>query len=147
MGVQRFYGATGDAIARLDGADGDFEVELFLQGSGAQCLAVDPSDRDTVYAGLREGGVRHYVGPGGIRYRFRPFVFRVRGLALGEALLLQIGNLAFKADDLEVALADLMLQIPNPGLQAGKLAGRSEAYIGHLGLRHLGSVIVDEGLQ
>jgi photosystem II stability/assembly factor-like uncharacterized protein len=54
----RLYAATGDAIARLDGADGDFEVELVLQGSGAQCLAVHPSDPDTVYAGLREGGVQ-----------------------------------------------------------------------------------------
>jgi photosystem II stability/assembly factor-like uncharacterized protein len=54
----RLYAATGDAIARLDGADGEFEVELSLQGSGAQCLALDPSDPDAVYAGLREGGVR-----------------------------------------------------------------------------------------
>jgi photosystem II stability/assembly factor-like uncharacterized protein len=33
-------------------------VERFLKGSGAQCLAVDPHDPDTVYAGLRERGVR-----------------------------------------------------------------------------------------
>ena len=35
-----------------------------MRGSGAQCLAVDPADRDTVYAGLREGGVRR-SGDGG----------------------------------------------------------------------------------
>jgi photosystem II stability/assembly factor-like uncharacterized protein len=31
---------------------------LFLDRSGAQCLALDPHDPDTLYAGLRAGGVR-----------------------------------------------------------------------------------------
>jgi hypothetical protein len=52
------YAATGDAIARLDQTDGSWNVEVFLSGSGAQCLALDPADPDAVYAGLREGGVR-----------------------------------------------------------------------------------------
>src|SRR5256714_4724898 len=52
------YAATGDGIARLDEADGAWTSEVFLGGSGAQCLAVDPDDPDTLYAGLREGGVR-----------------------------------------------------------------------------------------
>jgi len=56
--VARLYAATGDAIARLDEADDAWRVELSLQGTGAQCLAVDPADRDRAYAGLREGGVR-----------------------------------------------------------------------------------------
>ena len=56
--MARLYAATGDAIARLDEADGGWTAELFLPGSGAQCLAVDPADPDTVYAGLREGDVR-----------------------------------------------------------------------------------------
>jgi photosystem II stability/assembly factor-like uncharacterized protein len=56
--MTRFYAATGDAIARLDEAGGAWEVQLSLTGSGAQCLALDPADPDTVYAGLREGGVR-----------------------------------------------------------------------------------------
>jgi photosystem II stability/assembly factor-like uncharacterized protein len=56
--MARLYAATGDAIARLDEADGTWTVGLSLQGSGAQCLAADPNDPDTVYAGLREGGVR-----------------------------------------------------------------------------------------
>jgi photosystem II stability/assembly factor-like uncharacterized protein len=56
--IVRLYAATGDAIARLDEAGGEWSVELSLGGSGAQCLAVDPSDAATVYAGLREGGVR-----------------------------------------------------------------------------------------
>src|SRR5919109_2327595 len=55
--MPRLYAATGDGIARLDEADGGWAAELFLAGSGAQCLAVDPADPDTVYAGLREGGV------------------------------------------------------------------------------------------
>jgi photosystem II stability/assembly factor-like uncharacterized protein len=54
----RLYAATGDGIARLDESRGSWSVELTLAGSGAQCLAVDPADPDTVYAGLREGGVR-----------------------------------------------------------------------------------------
>jgi photosystem II stability/assembly factor-like uncharacterized protein len=54
----RLYAATGNGIARLDEAGDGWAVELFLDGSGAQCLAVDPADPDTVYAGLREGGVR-----------------------------------------------------------------------------------------
>src|SRR5919204_6714175 len=56
--MARLYAATGDAIARLDEAGGEWTVEIFLAGSGAQCLAVDPRDPDTVYAGLREGGVQ-----------------------------------------------------------------------------------------
>ena len=56
--MTRLYAATGDAIARLDEVDGAWTVQLFLRGSGAQCLAVDPADADTVYVGLRQGGVR-----------------------------------------------------------------------------------------
>jgi photosystem II stability/assembly factor-like uncharacterized protein len=56
--MARLYAATGDAIARLDETDGAWAVELSLQGSGAQCLAIDPHDPDTVYAGLRERGVQ-----------------------------------------------------------------------------------------
>jgi photosystem II stability/assembly factor-like uncharacterized protein len=56
--VARLYAATGDAIARLDEDDGAWRVELSIRGSGAQCVAVDPADPDTVYAGLRAGGVQ-----------------------------------------------------------------------------------------
>jgi photosystem II stability/assembly factor-like uncharacterized protein len=56
--MARLYAATGDAIARLDETTGGWEVRLSLTGSGAQCLASRPADPDTVYAGLREGGVR-----------------------------------------------------------------------------------------
>jgi len=60
----RLYAATGDAIARLEESGGDWVVAMSLPGSGAQCLAVDPADPDTVYAGLREGGVRRSADAG-----------------------------------------------------------------------------------
>jgi hypothetical protein len=56
--MARLYAATGDAVARLDQTNGGWMVELSLAGRGVQCLAVDPDDADTVYAGLREQGVR-----------------------------------------------------------------------------------------
>jgi photosystem II stability/assembly factor-like uncharacterized protein len=62
--VNRLYAATGDAIARLDEADGAWAVELSLRGSGAQCLAVHPLDADVAFAGLRDGGVQR-TGDGG----------------------------------------------------------------------------------
>jgi photosystem II stability/assembly factor-like uncharacterized protein len=56
--MTRLYAATGDAIARLAETTGGWKLDLFLVGSGAQCVAVDPQDPDTVYAGLRAHGVR-----------------------------------------------------------------------------------------
>jgi photosystem II stability/assembly factor-like uncharacterized protein len=55
--VAYLYAATGNGIARLEEAGDAWEVVLSLRGTGAQCLAVDPDDPNTVYAGLREGGV------------------------------------------------------------------------------------------
>ena len=55
--MARLYAATGDGIARLDESGEAWTVELSVVGSGAQCVAVDPDDPGTVYAGLREGGV------------------------------------------------------------------------------------------
>jgi photosystem II stability/assembly factor-like uncharacterized protein len=62
--MARLWATTGDAIARLDEAGGDWTVELFLSGCRAQCLAVDPTNGDTAYAGLREGGVRRTTDAG-----------------------------------------------------------------------------------
>jgi hypothetical protein len=62
--MARLYAATGDAVARLDESGGGWTVALSLAGSGVQCLAVDPADGDTVYAGLREGGVRRTTDGG-----------------------------------------------------------------------------------
>jgi photosystem II stability/assembly factor-like uncharacterized protein len=53
----RLYAATGDAIARLDETGGEWSVRLSLAGSGVHCLAVDPRDRERVYAGSPGGGV------------------------------------------------------------------------------------------
>ena len=55
--MARLYAATGDGIARLDEAGGRWTSELFLTGDGAQCLAVDPRDPDTLYAGLSAQGL------------------------------------------------------------------------------------------
>ena len=62
--MARLYAATGDAFARLDEAGEAWTVALSLPGSGAQCLAVDPGDPETVFVGLREGGVRRSVDGG-----------------------------------------------------------------------------------
>lgn len=62
--MTRLYAATGDAFARLDEAGDAWTVELSLAGSGARCLAVDPAAPDTVFVGLREGGV-HRSADGG----------------------------------------------------------------------------------
>ena len=62
--MTRLYAATGDGIARLDESGEDWTVELSLAGRGAQCLAADPNDPDTVFAGLREGGVQRTVDAG-----------------------------------------------------------------------------------
>jgi photosystem II stability/assembly factor-like uncharacterized protein len=62
--MPRLYAATGDAIVRLDELGGEWTSQLFLPGSGAQCLAVDPRDPETLYAGLREGGVRRTTDGG-----------------------------------------------------------------------------------
>jgi hypothetical protein len=60
------YAATGDGLARLEEANGAWSVELSLNWTGAQCLAVDPSDPEVVspgsakaeYGGLGTAGVR-----------------------------------------------------------------------------------------
>src|ERR671931_489046 len=63
--MARLYAATGDGIARVEESGEAWTVELSLPESGAQCLAVDSNDPDTVYAGLREGGVRRTADAGG----------------------------------------------------------------------------------
>ena len=62
--MKRLYAATGDGIVRLDELGEAWTVESSLSGSGAQCLAVDPADPDTVFVGLRDGGVSRSVDGG-----------------------------------------------------------------------------------
>jgi hypothetical protein len=47
------YLAIGDRFGCLDDPDTDEAPAWPLDGSGAQCLAVDPGDVHTVYAGCR----------------------------------------------------------------------------------------------
>ncbi len=54
----RLYAATGDAVARLDEEGGSWSVEVVLGASPALCVAVDPAEADTVFAGLGDDGVR-----------------------------------------------------------------------------------------
>jgi len=62
--MARLYAATGDGIAALTERAGKWTVEWLLREPGAGCLAVDPADPGTVYAGLREGGVRRSTDAG-----------------------------------------------------------------------------------
>src|SRR5262245_59264505 len=54
----RLYGTTGTSFFRLDEGPDTWAVVHALPDSGAQCLALDPADADTVYVGLGSGGVR-----------------------------------------------------------------------------------------
>jgi photosystem II stability/assembly factor-like uncharacterized protein len=56
--MARLYAATGDGIARVDERGSEWAVEVSLRESGAQCLAVDPNEGDTLFAGLRNDGVQ-----------------------------------------------------------------------------------------
>jgi photosystem II stability/assembly factor-like uncharacterized protein len=56
--TMRLYSATGDGIVCLEETGGTWTAAISLEGSGAQCLAVDPVTPHTLYAGLREHGVR-----------------------------------------------------------------------------------------
>lgn len=64
VSMTRLYAATGDGIARLDEDGEAWTVTPSLAGSGAQCVAVDPADPESLYAGLRDGGVRRSVDGG-----------------------------------------------------------------------------------
>ena len=54
----RLFAATGSAVARLD-VDGDGRIRTMtsLDGSGAQCVAVDPTDSNRVFVGTFDAGV------------------------------------------------------------------------------------------
>jgi photosystem II stability/assembly factor-like uncharacterized protein len=60
----RLYVTTGASVARLDETPSGWTVDVFLSGSGAQCLALDPADPDTVYVGLAPGGARRTTDGG-----------------------------------------------------------------------------------
>ena len=60
----RLYVTTGASVARLDETDAGWSVTDALPDSGAQCLALDPADPDTVYVGLAGGGARRTTDGG-----------------------------------------------------------------------------------
>jgi len=62
--MARIYAATGDGIATLLERAGEWTAGWSLREPGVECVAVDPADPDTVYAGLREGGVRRSTDGG-----------------------------------------------------------------------------------
>jgi photosystem II stability/assembly factor-like uncharacterized protein len=51
--MARLYAAAGTAVAIIENG----RVELTLKERGARCLAVDPEDPDTVYAGTSDDGL------------------------------------------------------------------------------------------
>lgn len=58
MTAQTFLAVTGSEIARAAREpDGGWRVDLALQNEGARCLAVDPLQPGTVYAGTQAGAV------------------------------------------------------------------------------------------
>lgn len=58
MPSQRLFAATGAAIARLDSDDGlGWSSITMLEDSGAQCVAVDPTNPSRLYAGTFEQGL------------------------------------------------------------------------------------------
>ncbi len=62
--MSRLFATTGTSVARLEETQAGWTVELSLVESGAQCLALDPADPDTVYVGLASDGVRKTTDAG-----------------------------------------------------------------------------------
>ena len=59
--MARLYAAGGDAVAVVD----DGRIETTLEERGAQSLAVDPEDPDTLYVGTSDGGLFKSTDGGG----------------------------------------------------------------------------------
>lgn len=57
MTLPRLFVATGDAIARIDFDDDQPTITMSLEESGAQSVAVDPTNPDRVFAGTFDHGV------------------------------------------------------------------------------------------
>ncbi|MDQ3814173.1 MAG: hypothetical protein M3347_09520, partial [Armatimonadota bacterium] len=55
--MTNLFVATGDSFARVTQDGDEWNVRLFLIGSGVQCLDIDPQDSNTVYAGSRGEGI------------------------------------------------------------------------------------------
>jgi photosystem II stability/assembly factor-like uncharacterized protein len=65
----RLFAITGDAVARMSLSDGRLSGgELALEGSAAQCVAVDPTDPNRAYVGTFDDGV-YVTDDGGLSWR------------------------------------------------------------------------------
>jgi photosystem II stability/assembly factor-like uncharacterized protein len=64
----RLVAATGDAVAIVEGVPDRPDVSLTLEGSGAQCVAVDPHDPDRLLVGTFDRGL-FLSGDGGSTWR------------------------------------------------------------------------------
>lgn len=65
MNLPRLFVATGDAIARIDFNGNDQPaITIFMEGSGAQCVAVDPENPDRVFAGTFDHGIYRSMDAG-----------------------------------------------------------------------------------
>jgi photosystem II stability/assembly factor-like uncharacterized protein len=53
----RLHGTTGDAVFTLDESERAWTARLSLNGSGAHCLAIDPRQPSTLYAGSATDGL------------------------------------------------------------------------------------------
>ncbi len=65
--MTRLIVATGDSLAVVEERGAAWNVRLSLLGSGTQCLAVDPNDPHTIYAGARGEGIWK-SSDGGVRW-------------------------------------------------------------------------------
>ena len=62
----RLFATTGSAVVRLDiHDDGRVTTATSLDGSGAQCIAVDPVDPDRVFVGTFDAGIYRTRDAGG----------------------------------------------------------------------------------
>jgi photosystem II stability/assembly factor-like uncharacterized protein len=66
--MTELFVATGDGVARVTPDGGAWNVTFPLSGNGVQCLAIDPSDASTLYAGAVGTGVWKSVD-GGAHWR------------------------------------------------------------------------------
>src|SRR3712207_922820 len=61
----RLFATTGNAVARIDvDSEARCDTRLTLEGSGAQCVAVDPTNPDRVYVGTFDDGVYRSLDAG-----------------------------------------------------------------------------------
>jgi photosystem II stability/assembly factor-like uncharacterized protein len=113
--------ATGDSIAIVEEQGETWQVRVALEGSGAQCVALDPHDLQTLYAGAWGEGIWKSTD-GGVRWSnlstalSRGHVFSVAVSPLDGALYAGCEPSAvFRSDDGGVSWEELrtLTQLPS----------------------------------